>query len=432
MAPEVLRDEQYNEKADVFSYGIILCEIIARIQADPDYLPRTENFGLDYDGFQHMVGDCPHDFLQLTFNCCNMDPKLRPPFSDIVKQLDNMLYHLKNEEVEREKRGLSEDNAEPKPIYINKGTNDKCQGMKRLISMVPQDDKIPQKSPRPRRNISLCRSQSDIFARKQPCKINVLDPFYTRSKGAVRKVNPFNAREDLRGKIKFFDMPSKSVISHVFDLNSPEKDGALVAGTVQLRQLYNQETVDFPIIPRRRCRSLPVSPELLKKECTASVLPYTGRKCDSTQPGSEVRQKLLSSLKYAVPEIPPFRPKSSEFPNINEEDMDCTDGTGNQEANGFCSDGTEYNEQAYTNQLLVSNKKHSLCSFSRDNISLDLFTNTEAMEIEEETNQNIPSVLSASSANCGTSPRIGGIALLPVESRTAKILDSLKQNTVKM
>ncbi|MEQ2280939.1 Dual specificity testis-specific protein kinase 2, partial [Ameca splendens] len=42
MAPEVLRDEPYNEKADVFSYGIILCEIIARIQADPDFLPRTE------------------------------------------------------------------------------------------------------------------------------------------------------------------------------------------------------------------------------------------------------------------------------------------------------------------------------------------------------------------------------------------------------
>uniref|UniRef100_H3CG68 Protein kinase domain-containing protein n=1 Tax=Tetraodon nigroviridis TaxID=99883 RepID=H3CG68_TETNG len=42
MAPELLRDEVYNEKADIFSYGIILCEIIARIQADPDCLPRTE------------------------------------------------------------------------------------------------------------------------------------------------------------------------------------------------------------------------------------------------------------------------------------------------------------------------------------------------------------------------------------------------------
>lgn len=33
---------------------------------------HSQNFGLDYDAFQHMVGDCPPDFLQLTFNCCNV------------------------------------------------------------------------------------------------------------------------------------------------------------------------------------------------------------------------------------------------------------------------------------------------------------------------------------------------------------------------
>uniref|UniRef100_A0A3B4B0N5 dual-specificity kinase n=1 Tax=Periophthalmus magnuspinnatus TaxID=409849 RepID=A0A3B4B0N5_9GOBI len=57
MAPEELRGEVYNEKVDVFAYGIILCEIIARIQADPDVLPRKEDFGLDVETFQHMVGD---------------------------------------------------------------------------------------------------------------------------------------------------------------------------------------------------------------------------------------------------------------------------------------------------------------------------------------------------------------------------------------
>ncbi|NXN38224.1 TESK1 kinase, partial [Rhinoptilus africanus] len=73
MAPEVLRGEIYNEKADVFAYGIILCEIIARIPADPDYLPRTEDFGLDIATFRTMVEiDCPATFLQLAFHCCSV------------------------------------------------------------------------------------------------------------------------------------------------------------------------------------------------------------------------------------------------------------------------------------------------------------------------------------------------------------------------
>lgn len=37
-------------------------------------LPVLQNFGLDYHTFQHMVGDCPSDFLQLAFNCCNVSP----------------------------------------------------------------------------------------------------------------------------------------------------------------------------------------------------------------------------------------------------------------------------------------------------------------------------------------------------------------------
>ncbi|ESP02443.1 hypothetical protein LOTGIDRAFT_138405 [Lottia gigantea] len=72
MAPEVLRGEFYNEMADVFSFGIILCEITARIDADPDVLPRTVNFGVDYVALAEMVVYSPLEFLHLAFKCCHV------------------------------------------------------------------------------------------------------------------------------------------------------------------------------------------------------------------------------------------------------------------------------------------------------------------------------------------------------------------------
>ncbi|XP_061040286.1 dual specificity testis-specific protein kinase 2 isoform X2 [Eubalaena glacialis] len=303
MAPEVLRDEPYNEKADVFSYGIILCEIIARIQADPDYLPRTENFGLDYDAFQHMVGDCPPDFLQLTFNCCNMDPKLRPSFVEIGKILEEILSRLQEEELERDRKLQS----------TAKGLLEKGPGVKRLSLL---DDKIPPKSPRPRRTIWLSRSQSDIFSSKPPRTVNVLDPYYQPQRGdAARapKINPFSARQDLKGgKVKFFDLPSKSVISLVFDLDAPGP------GTMPMADWQE------PLAPSvRRWRSLPSSPEFLHQE----ACPFMGRE-ESLSDGPLPR---LSSHKYRVREIPPFRASALPAAPAHEA-MDCSSP---QEKNGF-------------------------------------------------------------------------------------------------
>ncbi|KAK3089487.1 hypothetical protein FSP39_003991 [Pinctada imbricata] len=70
MAPEILTGNWYCETADVFSYGIILCEMTARIDADPDVMPRTQNFGMDYIAFSELVEYCPLDFLRLAFRCC--------------------------------------------------------------------------------------------------------------------------------------------------------------------------------------------------------------------------------------------------------------------------------------------------------------------------------------------------------------------------
>nr|XP_028589495.1 dual specificity testis-specific protein kinase 2 isoform X2 [Podarcis muralis] len=406
MAPEVLRDEPYNEKADVFSYGIILCEIIARIQADPDYLPRTENFGLDYDAFQHMVGDCPPNFLQLAFNCCNMDPKLRPSFADIVKTLEEILGNLKSEEAERERMLLNLDSTDRKPISVSKGLLERGQGVKRLSSL---DDKIPPKSPRPRRNIWLSRSQSDIFSRKPCRKINVQDPYYTPSKGANRKVNPFNSREDLKGgKVKFFDLPSKSVISLVFDLHSPEAEGCLKMNQTPFRQTSNTDWLDSSFLPARRSRSLPGSLEFVHKDYrTFGDLSSTISRCDPSQLGAEVRQKLLSSSQYGVSEIPPFQAKhhrqDSPSPPLQEEEMDYSDGLEPQDENGYCP--VNFAKEAELGKprgqvaqnvdgILAHNLDHS------DSRSSEMFMScisSEDMEVEDETQRNMPSTRSESS-----------------------------------
>ncbi|KAM6960077.1 dual specificity testis-specific protein kinase 2 [Tautogolabrus adspersus] len=214
MAPEVLRGEVYNEKVDVFAYGIILCEIIARIQADPDILPRTEDFGLDVEAFQQMVGDCPSDFLELAVSCCNMSAKLRPSFSQIVVELER-----------RQADRKQKDEPTVKAVCPAIGP------LRRRSLGLPSDPR-------------LSRSKSDMLhPQDTPPSVKMATP---------ARVNPFSLREDLKGgKIKLFDTPSKSVISLTFTLPPPpDCDDPAASETDGEEQ------------PRRhrRCHSLPCTP----------------------------------------------------------------------------------------------------------------------------------------------------------------------------
>lgn len=157
-------------------------------------------------------------------------------------------------------------------MYINSKLNiyvfvqaDKIQGFKQVNSISLQDDKTSQKSPRPRRNIWLSRSQSDIFSCKRGDKINIQDPYYnpptSQQASKTHKINPFTAREDLcGGKIKFYDIPSKSVFSLVFDLNSPP--GSVFSNQQNSHGAQEEPSGYWQQLPGRRCHSLPVSPQL--------------------------------------------------------------------------------------------------------------------------------------------------------------------------
>ncbi|XP_066836557.1 dual specificity testis-specific protein kinase 2-like isoform X3 [Anser cygnoides] len=94
MAPEMLRGEPYDRKVDVFSFGIVLCEILGRIPADPEVLPRTQDYGLDVAAFQGMISECPRQVMDLAASCCRVEAFKRPSFSEILDELEDVAESL--------------------------------------------------------------------------------------------------------------------------------------------------------------------------------------------------------------------------------------------------------------------------------------------------------------------------------------------------
>ncbi|XP_076172993.1 LIM domain kinase 1 isoform X2 [Ptiloglossa arizonensis] len=95
MAPEMMKGNKYDEKVDIFSFGIVVCEIIGRVQADPDYLPRSSDFGLNQNVFKEkFCANCPEMFYRIAFLCCDLNPDKRPPFELMQVWLKGLAMHL--------------------------------------------------------------------------------------------------------------------------------------------------------------------------------------------------------------------------------------------------------------------------------------------------------------------------------------------------
>nr|BAG63822.1 unnamed protein product [Homo sapiens] len=96
MAPEMLNGKSYDETVDIFSFGIVLCEIIGQVYADPDCLPRTLDFGLNVKLFweKFVPTDCPPAFFPLAAICCRLEPESRPAFSKLEDSFEALSLYL--------------------------------------------------------------------------------------------------------------------------------------------------------------------------------------------------------------------------------------------------------------------------------------------------------------------------------------------------
>eukprot|EP01024_Parvocaulis_polyphysoides_P014822 TRINITY_DN1621_c0_g2_i1.p2 TRINITY_DN1621_c0_g2~~TRINITY_DN1621_c0_g2_i1.p2 ORF type:complete len:263 (-),score=15.10 TRINITY_DN1621_c0_g2_i1:198-986(-) len=97
MAPEVFLRKPYNEKADVYSYGIIVWELFARfviqVKVAPSGTPQEViNYAKEaaFGTRQAIPKSWPKQLQNLVELCWNQDPKLRPNFDIICEQLIEM------------------------------------------------------------------------------------------------------------------------------------------------------------------------------------------------------------------------------------------------------------------------------------------------------------------------------------------------------
>ncbi|PRP74643.1 SH2 domain-containing protein [Planoprotostelium fungivorum] len=95
MAPEMLLDLGYDEKADIYSFGIVLWELYTQEEPYKDKFKSFDDLveAVTKKGKRPDVPDvCPPKLKTLIQQCWNPSPAIRPPFARILKE--NILDHL--------------------------------------------------------------------------------------------------------------------------------------------------------------------------------------------------------------------------------------------------------------------------------------------------------------------------------------------------
>ncbi|KYR00437.1 LISK family protein kinase [Tieghemostelium lacteum] len=94
-SPEVMLGQDYNETCDVFSYGIVLLEIITRMETTNQLRPSYLKYALDVDTLLPLIPkDCPPSFLKLALDCTEYESEKRPTFKEITDRLKSLTKKL--------------------------------------------------------------------------------------------------------------------------------------------------------------------------------------------------------------------------------------------------------------------------------------------------------------------------------------------------
>ncbi|XP_047094911.1 dual specificity protein kinase shkB-like isoform X1 [Lolium rigidum] len=91
MAPEMCKRKPYCRKVDVYSFGLVLWELVSGSMPYEGMTPLQAAFAVVNKNLRPVVpSNCPTPVQQLMEQCWSVQPDKRPEFSQIVKTLENL------------------------------------------------------------------------------------------------------------------------------------------------------------------------------------------------------------------------------------------------------------------------------------------------------------------------------------------------------